>query len=610
MLLKAKIKPLLSALVAANLLTACTGMTIPVKKQAELVQGPPVTDIFTHFDLALMCLKGQFRNDVAFSVGAILDQTGKDAITNGGSGKFVTQGAGDMVQSALFQAGVTVLNRRDPRIIESEAKLGIRNPKLIKPTDYFITGSINSLDFIPGGGFDMQVSGVGPAYSQTRIIVGLDVSLTDAKTSQVVANVSLQKQIVAQDYALNSGRFVGRTLLNVQIGAGEREATNFALRQMLNLATFELLSQVIPPSSFAECRAKIPAEYGHLKLSRSAISLYKYKQEMAKKKVEINKQSKIENNSTEIVTSLLNTNKEVGHTTTKKLIPTDTIAQSNSSIGEATSESHLNDVIPELIKNSEIDSDAEAQRKKDTILKYSDTLNKNSKPDSKNVSLKLEKKVADTNQVKSIEENQLVGNKSLVKPISGSSEKNTKAKNEKPPQMTVKKADQKDASKPVKKSAVQQQDIQVASDQLQQAEQESLKELPLVFLDKTTGKFKFIMNLDELNSSSDLNKSEKKEISTKPAEKKLEVLANSKTVNSKNKKEKMEKAGTQHKTLHEAKNNQQTENSQKNSESTVDSSNQALNVFTEAPKTMTEGFWDEATLTDASNDVRNNIALR
>lgn len=610
MLLKAKIKPLLSALVAANLLTACTGMTIPLKKQAELVQGPPVTDIFTHFDLALMCLKGQFRNDVAFSVGAILDQTGKDAITNGGSGKFVTQGAGDMVQSALFQAGVTVLNRRDPRIIESEAKLGIRNPKLIKPTDYFITGSINSLDFIPGGGFDMQVSGVGPAYSQTRIIVGLDVSLTDAKTSQVVANVSLQKQIVAQDYALNSGRFVGRTLLNVQIGAGEREATNFALRQMLNLATFELLSQVIPPSSFAECRAKIPAEYGHLKLSRSAISLYKYEQEMAKKKVEINKQSKPENNSTEIVTSS-NTNKKVGHITTKKLIPTDTITQSNSSIGEATSESHLNDVTPELIKNSEIDSDAEAQRKKDTILKYSDTLNKNSKPDSKNVSLQLEKKVADTNQVKSIEKDQLVlGNKSLVKPISGSSEKNTKAENEQPSQITVKKADQKDASKPVKKSAVQQQDIQVASDQLQQVEQENLKELPLVFLDKTTGNFKFIMNLDELNSSSDLNKLEEKEISTKPAEKKLEVLANNKTVNSKNKKEKMEKAGTQDKTLHEAKNNQQTENSQKNSESTVDSNNQALNVFTEAPKTMTAGFWDEETLTDASNDVRNNVALR
>ena len=36
------------------------------------------------------------------------------------SGKFVTQGAGDIVQSALFQAGTTVVNRRDPRIMETE----------------------------------------------------------------------------------------------------------------------------------------------------------------------------------------------------------------------------------------------------------------------------------------------------------------------------------------------------------------------------------------------------------------------------------------------------------------------------------------------------------
>src|SRR5690606_41516888 len=78
----------------------------------SLVQGPPITDIFTPFDMALSCLKGQLRSDVSFSVGAILDQTGKDVVTNGGSGKMVTQGAGDMVQSALFQAGVSLMNRQ------------------------------------------------------------------------------------------------------------------------------------------------------------------------------------------------------------------------------------------------------------------------------------------------------------------------------------------------------------------------------------------------------------------------------------------------------------------------------------------------------------------
>ena len=259
-------------------LTGCTGMALSNKEPVSLVQGPPITDIFTPFDMALSCLKGQLRNDISFSVGAILDQTGKDVVTNGGSGKMVTQGAGDMVQSALFQAGVSLLNRRDPRIIESEAKWGIRDPRQIQASDYYVTGSINMLDFIPGGGLDMQIGGVGPNYSQTRIKVGLDLSLTDTRSSKVVANVSLQKQIAAQDYGISAGRFAGHTLLNIQVGKGEREATNFALRQMLNLATFELLSQVIPPTTFESCRAEIPPEFGQLSLTRSSVALYKFKE--------------------------------------------------------------------------------------------------------------------------------------------------------------------------------------------------------------------------------------------------------------------------------------------------------------------------------------------
>ena len=100
-----------AAIVFSQLLAGCTGMALSNKEPASLVQGPPITDIFTPFDMALSCLKGQLRNDVSFSVGAILDQTGKDVVTNGGSGKMVTQGAGDMVQSALFQAGVSQIGR-------------------------------------------------------------------------------------------------------------------------------------------------------------------------------------------------------------------------------------------------------------------------------------------------------------------------------------------------------------------------------------------------------------------------------------------------------------------------------------------------------------------
>jgi len=349
-----------AVLVLTQILTGCTGLASSNKKPVTLVQGPPITDIFTPFDMALSCLKGQLRHDVNFSVGAILDQTGKDLVTDGGTGKMVTQGAGDMVQSALFQAGVSLLNRRDPRIIESEAKWGIRDPRNIQASDYYVTGSINSLDFIPGGGLDMQIAGVGPSYSQTRIMVGLDLSLTDTRTSRVVANVSLQKQIVAQDYGINAGRFAGHTLLNIQIGKGEREATNFALRQMLNLATFELLSQVIPPNAFEGCRTVIPPEYGQLNLTRSAVALHKYQTSQQLKPQTSNTSPQVSPaNQTTVVTD---PNKPANLSNKST-----TVADKNK-----LTDTPIKDTQPPKRKESDLiqDPDAEPEMSKQDLIKY------------------------------------------------------------------------------------------------------------------------------------------------------------------------------------------------------------------------------------------------
>jgi curli biogenesis system outer membrane secretion channel CsgG len=230
-------------------------------QNAALVEGPPITDIVTPFDEALMCLKGRVQPEITFAVGAILDSTGKEQFTEGGAGKFVTQGAGEIVQSALFRAGVTVMNRRDPRIITTEAEWGIRGLGTQVPVDYFVTGSINSLDFIPGGGFSLQVSGVGPRYRQNRILVGMDLSVTQTRTGLIVANVPLQKQIFASEAGVGIGRFFGETLVSFDLGGMEREALNYALRQMLNLATFDLLTQLMSPQNYLDCQAKIDAAF-------------------------------------------------------------------------------------------------------------------------------------------------------------------------------------------------------------------------------------------------------------------------------------------------------------------------------------------------------------
>ncbi|HLW28293.1 MAG TPA: CsgG/HfaB family protein [Kiloniellales bacterium] len=239
-----------------------TGVEMPVKN-APLVQGPPVQNIVTPFDEALMCLNGQISKNFTFAVGAVLDQTGKEQLTDGGAGRFITQGAGDIIQSALFKAGTGLVNRRDPRVIVNELQWGLRDASTLIPAHFHITGSINSLDFIPGSGFDVTISGIGPRYRQHRILVGLDLAVTETATGRIVANVPLQKQVFAEEFGLGVGRFFGDTLVSLDVGGQNREALHFALREMLNLATFELLTQMMPRETWAECEAQLAEVQGH-----------------------------------------------------------------------------------------------------------------------------------------------------------------------------------------------------------------------------------------------------------------------------------------------------------------------------------------------------------
>lgn len=251
----------LSGLSLCLALGACVGMpsgtTTPTTEDAPLAKGPPIRDIVTEFDEALSCMDGALPDSVTFAVGQIADNTGKEQYADGGTGKLVTQGAGDIVQSALFRAGLTVVNRRDPNIILAENNWGIRNVKLQRPADLYISGSITSLDYIPGGGAQLEIAGVGPRYRQTRILIGLDLALTAAHSGEVVANVPLQKQIYAEEMGFSSGRFFGETLVSLDAGGMEREALHFALRQMLSYATYDLLAQIAPEGKANACGAKI-----------------------------------------------------------------------------------------------------------------------------------------------------------------------------------------------------------------------------------------------------------------------------------------------------------------------------------------------------------------
>lgn len=239
-----KITKLIGAFALLILGSGCAATT-PLTKDMKLTEGPKaVTQIKTPYDKLLSCLSDTYKGKKArIGVGSVSDETGKFSISDTGNGKYVTQAAGDIVQSALLQSHMAkVVNRRDPRVMKLEAAFGGKVKWI--PSDYHITGSINSLDFLPGGGIDVNAYGAGAKYRQHRMLIGLDLFLTNTKTSEVVAHSSVFKQLVADEIGGNVGRFFGTTLVLIDLGEQRREAVHFALRNMLKMAVYEMLGEL------------------------------------------------------------------------------------------------------------------------------------------------------------------------------------------------------------------------------------------------------------------------------------------------------------------------------------------------------------------------------
>ena len=74
--------------------------------------------------------------------------------------------------------------------------------------------------------------------------VGMDLFLTDTKTSEVIGHSSVFKQVVADEIGANIGRFFGNILVSVDMGQQNREAVHFALRNMLKMAVYEMLADL------------------------------------------------------------------------------------------------------------------------------------------------------------------------------------------------------------------------------------------------------------------------------------------------------------------------------------------------------------------------------
>lgn len=269
-------RSLLCAAAAALLLAGCA-VTPPMGEEpAKLLTGPIPVKTSTPITGALRCLAHQPRGplDVRLAVGDIPDRTGRFNYQD--IGAYMTQGATHMMISALAQAGTAQVNRSTTAIAEFELaqslqqRLGEGRPVTVgnqtvafRPvakgtllgSTHYITGAISELDFkVVNSAASVTVGGIGGGAKSYAVQIGLDLAVTDTRTSRIVYAKSWRKQAIGYETSANlfrffdlgvkGGAFAGDILFDVSIGEQPTEPLQGAVRWAIESAAYDIVSDI------------------------------------------------------------------------------------------------------------------------------------------------------------------------------------------------------------------------------------------------------------------------------------------------------------------------------------------------------------------------------
>ena len=256
-------------------LMACSSTLQHVEKQRvakgemPIQLGSVVRDNVTPMESALACfaqsLSSAGRPPLVIGVGDVKDYTGRYSINEGNA---VTQGGSLMLFSALGKLGGTVrvaerfdsaiaerelgyMDRRQLGNGESHEVNGQKVPWLpyyggtIQVSDYYITGGITEVNYnIASGGGEVGLDNVSfkrRTYTQS---VAVDLRIVDTRTLLVVDAVSLSKQFRGYEVGANSFRFLGLSLVDINLGEKSQEPMQLGIRAAIEEAAMRLIGRV------------------------------------------------------------------------------------------------------------------------------------------------------------------------------------------------------------------------------------------------------------------------------------------------------------------------------------------------------------------------------
>ncbi|HYD68347.1 CsgG/HfaB family protein [Azospirillum sp.] len=268
--------PLTTALLATLMLSACAVPPPLGEEPAKLISGPIPVKTATPATEALKCLGRLPRPpmDLRLAVGDIPDRTGRFNYQE--IGAYVTQGATHMLISSLSAARVPQVNRSTTAIMEFELAQALNQrlgegrvvqagsqsvmfrpiPKgMVLGSTHYVTGAITELDFkVVNNSAEVTIAGIGAGAKSYAVQIGLDLAVTDTRTSQIVYSKAWRKQAVGYETSANlfrffdlgvkGGAFAGDVLFDISIGEQPTEPLQGAIRWAIESAAYDIVSEL------------------------------------------------------------------------------------------------------------------------------------------------------------------------------------------------------------------------------------------------------------------------------------------------------------------------------------------------------------------------------
>jgi curli production assembly/transport component CsgG/holdfast attachment protein HfaB len=225
----------------------------------------PVTNNDTPYSQCLTELGRLPGNNLpVFAVGEVADRTGQFQQTSSNNSTVVTQGATEMVMSALYKTHkARLVERYDLRVPLAEMKMAEQNllggpaaplKGSIRGSDFVLVGALTELNYnIVSDGAQLAVSGIGGGGRTVIINVALDLRVINARTFDVAYVSTLQKQIMGYEVEANIFRFFGTSLVELNAGRIQNEPLQLGVRSVTEMAVYQIMTDFLGLPSSPQC---------------------------------------------------------------------------------------------------------------------------------------------------------------------------------------------------------------------------------------------------------------------------------------------------------------------------------------------------------------------